>query len=87
MPSFKVKYKRKVDRTIYRSIYAARKKAYSVCLKGGWGTECIVYRMVDDKSKCDIGRATAKGGNEISWTFYGQEKYKLREDGTIIRRV
>lgn len=87
MPSFKVKYKRKPEKTIFRSIYAARKKAYSVCLKGGWGTECIVYRAVDDKSKYEIGRATAKGGNEICWTFNGQEKYKLREDGTIIRKV
>lgn len=82
MPEFQVKFKRRIDKKVYKEIYSARRRAYKVCLKGGWGQECIVFRVLGD-SRYEIGRATATGGDEVIWQFNDQDRYRLNEDGTI----
>lgn len=83
MPEFQIKFKRKPERTVHKNIYSARKRAYRICRKGGWGTVCTVYRYLDYDTKYEIGKATAKGGDEVIWQFNGKDRYILNEDGTI----
>ena len=83
MPEFQIKFKRKTEKTIYKDIYAVRKRAYRICQKNGWGTVCIVYRYMDYRNRYQIGKATALGGNEVIWQFNDNDRYRLYEDGTI----
>lgn len=84
MVDYRIRFKRKLDTRIYKDICTARSAAYRSCVKRGWGSKCIIYRMVGSVKE-EFGSVVSQG-NRIIWRFTGQQDfYVLNEKGMIGR--